>query len=127
MATKAVKKKIRKNIPKGRFYIYSSYNNIIVAFTDPKGNVLVQSSAGANGFKGPKKSTPYAAQVSTKTAAEKVKLFGLETVDVYVKGVGAGREQAIRALQSNGIDISSIKDVTPIPHGGCRQKKARRV
>ena len=121
------KKKVRKSVVAGKAYIQSTYNNTLISFTDVNGNVLAWSSAGANGFKGPKKSTPYAASVACGSAAEKAKTHGMQEVDVYVKGVGTGREQAIRSIQTAGIVIKSIRDVTPLPHGGCRQKKLRRV
>lgn len=121
------KKKIKKVIKKGQAYIKATYNNTIITITDPQGNTLAWSSAGVNGFKGPKKATPYAAGVIVRNVAEKVKEMGLTEVDVFVKGVGAGREASIRALHGNGIAIGSIKDMTPIPHNGCRAKKPRRV
>jgi len=121
------KKKVKKTVKKGQAHIQATYNNTIVSLTDPQGNVLGWSSAGLNGFKGAKKATPYAAGIVVKVAAEKVKDYGLSEVEVFVKGVGAGREAAIRALHANGLAISSIKDMTPIPHNGCRPKKPRRV
>lgn len=121
------KKKVRKSVSSGRVCIQATYNNTIITFTDEKGDVLSWSSAGANGFKGPKKSTPYAASVACTAAADKAKAFGLQEVDVFVKGVGTGREMAIRSIQSSGIAIKSIRDVTPVPHGGCRPRKARRI
>lgn len=121
------KKKAKKFVTKGRAYILSTYNNTIVTLTDETGNALASSSAGQMGFKGPKKATPYAAGVIVKNAVEKVKDFGLKTVDVFVKGVGSGREAAVRALYANGLNITGIKDQTPIPHNGPRQKKVRRV
>jgi len=124
---KSSKKKVKKSVKKGQAYIQATYNNTIVSITDEQGNVLAWSSAGVNGFKGPKKATPYAAGVIVRNAAEKVKDMGLQTVDVFVKGVGAGREAAIRALHANGLTVGSIKDLTPIPHNGCRPKKPRRV
>ena len=127
MVKKQSKKKVKKNIKKGQAYIQATYNNTIVTVTDPQGNTLAWSSAGVNGFKGPKKATPYAAGVIVRNVAEKVKEFGIEEVEAFVKGVGAGREAAVRALHGNGIKVSSIKDMTPIPHGGCRPKKTRRV
>lgn len=117
----------RRSLQEGRVYIQASFNNTIVTITDPKGEVIAWSSAGTNGFKGAKKATPYAAQVSTEAAVTKAKVFGLEKVKVFIKGVGAGREQAIRGLHSAGIDILSITDLTPIAHNGCRRKKPRRV
>ncbi len=121
------KKKTEKVIPSGRVYIKATYNNTMVTITDPNGNVLAWSSAGLKGFKGPKKSTPYAASVIIKDAAEKVQPFGMKEVSVFAKGIGAGRDAAIRALYANGLNISSIKDITPIPHNGCRPPKVRRV
>lgn len=121
------KKKVKKNVKKGQAHIQATYNNTIVSLTDAQGNVLSWSSAGMNGFKGPKKATPYAAGIIVRSAVEKTKDFGLQEVDVFVKGVGAGREAAVRALHANGLTISSIKDMTPIPHNGCRPKKTRRV
>ena len=121
------KKKEKKVITNGRAYIQATYNNTIVTLTDQQGNVLSWSSAGLNGFKGPKKATPYAAGKIVKDAVEKVKDYGLKTVGVFVKGVGSGREAAVRALHANGLIVSFIKDITPIPHNGCRAKKVRRV
>jgi len=121
------KKKTIRQIAHGRAYIQATYNNTIVTLTDLNGNVLAWSSAGQNGFKGPKKSTPYAASIIVKNAVEKSKIYGLKNVNVFVKGVGSGRESAIRALNTHGINILSIKDITPIPHNGCRQRKPRRV
>jgi small subunit ribosomal protein S11 len=121
------KKKIKKKVSRGQAHVQATYNNTIITLTDQSGNVLAWSSAGVNGFKGPKKATPYAAGIIVKNAVEKVKDCGLQEVDVFVKGVGAGREAAVRALHANGIVVSSIKDVTPIPHNGCRPKKVRRV
>ncbi len=122
------KKKAKKRIcTDGRAYIQASYNNTIVTLTEDGGNVLSWSSSGSNGFKGARKSTPYAAQVSAENAAEKAKVYGLERVHVYVKGVGSGRDQAIRGLVAAGLDLLSIKDITPVPHNGCRKKKSRRV
>jgi len=125
---KTVKKKAKKRIvPEGKAYIQASFNNTIITITDPEGNVLSWSSAGANGFKGPKKATPYAAQTSSEKAVEKAKAYGLERVEVFVKGAGNGREQAIRGLHTGGLNIESITDITAIPHNGCRPKKSRRV
>ena len=117
----------RKNIEKGAAHIHSSFNNTIVTITDVKGNVISWASAGGLGFKGSRKSTPFAAGEVAETAAKAAMEHGLKTVEVYVKGPGAGREAAIRALQSAGLELSSIKDVTPIPHNGCRPPKRRRV
>ena len=126
---KAVKKSKtkRRNVQMGNAYVQASYNNTIVTLTDQNGGVLAWSSSGSSGFKGARKSTPYAAQVSAENAVEKAKVYGLERVHVYIKGVGSGREQAVRGLVSSGLDIISINDVTPIPHNGCRKKKGRRV
>lgn len=121
------KKKIKRQVSVGRAYIQATYNNTLLTLTDTAGNTLVQSSAGEAGFKGPKKSTPYAAGVIVEKAVQKVAPYGLKEVSVYVKGVGGGREAAIRALNANGINVTSIKDVTPIPHNGPRPKKPRRV
>ncbi len=124
---KTVTKRNRKNIEKGEAHIHSSFNNTIVNISDVAGNTISWSSAGALGFKGSRKSTPYAAGEVAETAAKKAMEHGLKTVDVFVKGPGAGREAAIRSLQTAGLEISSIKDVTPIPHNGCRPPKRRRV
>ncbi len=117
----------RRIVTEGRVYIQASFNNTIITVTDPKGEVIAQSSAGANGFKGPKKATPYAAQVSAENAITKAKVYGLEKVMVFVKGAGSGREQAIRGLQAGGVNIETITDVTPVAHNGCRPRKSRRV
>lgn len=120
-------KKTRAQISQGKAYIQATYNNTIVTLTDMNGNVLAWSSAGVNGFKGPKKATPYAASVIVKDACEKVADCGLKDVNVYITGVGQGREGALRALNANGLNVLSIKDVTPIPHNGCRPPRPRRV
>jgi small subunit ribosomal protein S11 len=117
----------RKQVPRGRAYIHSTFNNTIVTITDPSGNVLAWSSAGAAGFKGSRKSTPYAAGMAAETAARKAMEHGVRQVDVFVKGPGSGREAAIRSLQAAGLLINSITDITPIPHNGCRPPKRRRV
>ncbi|PIS05047.1 MAG: 30S ribosomal protein S11 [Candidatus Buchananbacteria bacterium CG10_big_fil_rev_8_21_14_0_10_42_9] len=127
VAYKTKKKKVAKNVPTGRAYVQASYNNTLITFTDNSGDAIAASSAGQCGFKGPKKSTPYAAGVIVKNACEKAKAKGLKEVFVFVKGVGSGREAAIRAINANGINISGIKDITPIPHNGPRAKKPRRV
>ena len=114
-------------IPAGRAYIQSSFNNTIVTLTDPEGNVLAWGSSGTSGFKGSRKGTPYAAQLAAQDAVKKVQNYGLRQVDVFIKGPGSGREAAIRALQGAGLSVTSIKDVTPIPHNGCRPPKRRRV
>jgi small subunit ribosomal protein S11 len=122
-----VRKKKKRLVPRGRAYVQATYNNTIVTLTDLKGDVIAWSSAGKNGFKGPKKSTPYAAGIISRAAVEKARDYGLKEVDVFVKGVGSGREAAVRALHANGLEVLAIKDMTPIPHNGCRPKKARRV
>lgn len=124
---KAKKKAKKRLVPEGKAYVQASFNNTIITITDPKGEVLSWSSAGSNGFKGPKKATPYAAQVSAENAATKAKVYGIEKAWVYVKGAGTGREQAIRGLQNGGIYIEGITDVTAVPHNGCRSRKSRRV
>lgn len=121
------KKKVVRHVPIGRAYIQATYNNTIVTLTDQNGNVLSWSSSGGCGFKGPKKATPYAAGIVVKNAADKVIDYGLKELSVFVKGVGSGREAAVRALNANGFNILGIKDTTPIPHNGCRQPKPRRV
>jgi small subunit ribosomal protein S11 len=129
MATKekAKKKKLAKGITSGIAHIQASFNNTIITITDKEGNVLVWSTPGIVGYGGSKKATPFAAQIAAADAARKAKEVGLKEVDVYVKGPGFGRESAIRALQAAGLTITSIKDITPIPHNGCRPKKKRRV
>ena len=117
----------RKNIPVGRAYIQSTFNNTVITLTDPNGNVIAWASAGTVGFKGSRKSTPYAAQVAADRAAKRGMEHGLRQVEVYVRGPGSGREAAIRSLQGAGIQVMSIRDVTPIPHNGCRPPKRRRV
>jgi small subunit ribosomal protein S11 len=121
------KKKLKKKVRRGQAHVLASYNNTIVTLTDQTGNVLAWSSAGHVGFKGPKKSTPYAASQIVKDVIDKVKEVGLEEVEVFVKGVGSGREGAIRALHANGLNVLSIKDMTPLPHNGCRPPRPRRV
>jgi small subunit ribosomal protein S11 len=121
------KKKEKKNIPTGVVHIQSTFNNTIVTITDPAGNVVAWSSAGVQGFKGSRKSTPFAAGQTAEDAANKAKEQGMRSVDVFVKGPGAGRESALRALQAAGFTVLSIKDVTPVPHNGCRAPKRRRV
>ena len=121
------KRRERKNIEKGSAHIRSSFNNTIVTITDTNGNALSWASAGEMGFRGSRKSTPYAAQTAAETAAKAAMEHGLKTVEVFVKGPGQGRESAIRALQTAGLEIVSIKDVTPIPHNGCRPPTRRRV
>ncbi len=124
--TKA-KKRERKSIPAGRAYIQATFNNTLVTLTDPEGNVIAWASSGTAGFKGSRKGTPYAAQLAAKNAARKAMEHGLRQVEVYVKGPGGGREAAIRSLQSAGLYITSIRDVTAVPHNGCRPPKRRRV
>ena len=121
------KRKKKRNLTKGRIYILSTYNNTIINITDPAGNTVAQGSAGQYGFKGPKKSTPYAAGVVLKETIEKVKDTGLKEVSVFVKGIGSGRDGALRAISGAGMMITDIKDITPMPHNGCRPKKPRRV
>ncbi|HEX6123327.1 MAG TPA: 30S ribosomal protein S11 [Ktedonobacterales bacterium] len=117
----------RKSVPRGQAHIKATFNNTVVTITDPNGNVLSWMTAGASNFKGSRKSTPYAAQVTAETAARKAAEHGVRQVEVYVRGPGAGREAAIRALQASGLQVVSITDVTPIPHNGCRPPKRRRV
>ncbi len=121
------RKKVKKNIDRGQAHIQATFNNTIVTLTDTNGNAISWSSAGALGFKGSRKSTPFAAQMCAEAAAKSAMEHGLKTVEVFVKGPGSGREAAIRALQAAGLEISSIQDVTPIPHNGCRPPKRRRV
>jgi len=121
------RKKEKKSIPSGIVHIQSTFNNTIVTITDPAGNVVSWSSAGVQGFKGSRKSTPFAAQLAAEDAAKKAMEHGMRSVEVYVKGPGAGRESALRSLQAVGVNGVMIKDVTPMPHNGCRQPKRRRV
>jgi len=121
------KKKEKKNVTNGVVHIYSTFNNTIISITDPAGNVLGWSSAGVQGFKGSRKSTPFAAQLAAEDAAKKAMEHGMKNVEVFVKGPGPGRESALRSLQATGFNIIIIKDVTPIPHNGCRSPKRRRV
>ena len=121
------KRRERKSVPKGRAYIQSTFNNTLITLTDPEGNVIASGSAGTVGFKGARKGTAFAAQRAAETTARKGMDNGLRQVDVYIKGPGTGREAAIRSLQSAGIMVTSIRDVTPIPHNGCRPPKKRRV
>ncbi len=121
------KKKEKKNIPNGIAHIQSTFNNTIITLTDTAGNVVAWSTAGAMGFKGSKKSTPFAAQMAAEEAGKKAMNHGMKVIDIYVKGPGPGRESALRALQSIGFSIKLIKDITPIPHNGCRPPKRRRV
>ena len=126
-AKKVTKKRIKKNVERGQAHIQSSFNNTIVTLTDAQGNALSWASAGGLGFRGSRKSTPYAAQMAAETATKAALVHGLKSVDVMVKGPGSGREAAIRALQACGLEVTSIKDVTPVPHNGCRPPKRRRV
>jgi len=121
------KRRERKSIPVGRAYIQSTFNNTIVTITDPQGNVISWGSSGTAGFKGSRKGTPYAAQLAARDAARKGRENGLQKVEVYVKGPGSGREAAIRSLQASGLEVTSIRDVTSVPHNGCRPPKRRRV
>ncbi|MDA8226122.1 30S ribosomal protein S11 [Geobacter benzoatilyticus] len=121
------KKKEKKNIPNGVAHIQATFNNTIITITDPAGNVVAWSSAGGKGFKGSRKSTPFAAQIAAEDCARKAQDHGMRSVEVYVKGPGSGRESALRALQAAGFHVNFIRDVTPIPHNGCRPPKRRRV
>ena len=121
------KKRERKNVERGQAHIQSTFNNTLLTLTDMDGNALSWSSAGSNGFRGSRKSTPFAAQSAAEVAAKAAMEHGLKTVEVYVKGPGSGREAAIRALQTAGLNVTMIKDITPIPHNGCRPPKKRRV
>lgn len=120
-------KKVKKHVPYGIAHVQTTFNNTIITITDQSGNVVAWASAGSCGFKGSRKGTPYAAQVAAETAAKRAAEMGMKQIDVYVKGPGAGRETAIRALQAAGLEINIIKDVTPVPHNGCRPPKRRRV
>ncbi len=126
-AAAAKKKKVKRNVPVGIAHVHATFNNTIVTITDPAGNVIASSSSGANGFKGSRKSTPFAAQVAGDTAARKAKEAGVRTVSVQIKGPGSGRESALRALHLAGLQVTIIKDITPVPHNGCRARKSRRV
>ncbi len=123
----AKKKKVKRNVPVGIAHVHATFNNTIVTITDPAGNVIASSSSGANGFKGSRKSTPFAAQVAGDNAARKAKEAGVRTVSVRIKGPGSGRESALRALHLAGLQVTLIKDITPVPHNGCRARKSRRV
>jgi len=124
---KTKKKKNLRQVPRGNAYISASFNNTIVTVTDPNGNTLGWASSGMAGFKGPKKATPYAASMVVKNLMDRIAPYGVKEVSVFIKGIGAGREGAIRALHANGLSVISINDVTPIPHNGCRPPKRRRV
>lgn len=129
MAEKKVikKKKVIKSVPHGHAYIQATFNNTIVSITDANGDVIGWASAGGAGFKGPKKSTPYAASMVVKKVMDMIKDYGVKEVNVFVKGIGGGREGAIRAFNTNGVQVLSVKDITPVPHNGCRPPKRRRV
>jgi small subunit ribosomal protein S11 len=124
---KGGKRKEKKNVPYGIAHIHATFNNTIITITDPTGNVLAWSSTGCNNFKGSRKGTPFAAQIAAQAAATSAKEHGVRQVEVRVKGPGSGRESSIRALQAGGLEVKSIKDVTPVPHNGCRAPKRRRV
>jgi small subunit ribosomal protein S11 len=124
---KVVKKKVKRNVPQGNCYVQAGFGNVIVTFTDPAGGAISWTSAGMLGFKGSRKGTPFAAQMAAEDAGKKAMECGLRAVDVYLKGPGAGREPAIRALAAIGLRVLSLKDVTPVPHNGCRPPKRRRI
>ena len=126
-APKKVRRKEKKNVAHGHAHIKSTFNNTIVSITDPSGNVISWASAGHVGFKGSRKSTPFAAQMAAESAARRAQEHGMRKVDVFVKGPGSGRETAVRSIQNTGIEVTGIKDVTPVPHNGCRPPKRRRV
>lgn len=121
------KKKAQKSVPRGRIYVRSSFNNTMITGTDATGGVLAWVSAGSLNFAGARKSTPYAAQTAMRDLIERLKVFGMSQADVFVSGVGAGREQAVRAISGSGISVTGIKDITPVPHNGVRQRKPRKV
>ena len=125
--SKTSRKKVRKTVPLAHAYITATFNNTMITITDPEGNTLGWMTAGASGFKGSRKSTPYAATLTAEKVVEKVAPYGVEKVKVFVKGVGTGREQAIRGLHVAGLELEAIYDTTPLPHNGCRKKKARRI
>ena len=124
---RVIKKREKKNIPAGLVFIQATFNNTIITFTDPRGNAVSWGSAGQSGFKGSRKSTPFAAQVAAENAARKAMDNGMRTVGIYVSGPGSGRESAMRAINSVGMNVAFIRDITPIPHNGCRPPKRRRV
>ena len=124
---KVAKKKVKKNVPHGRCYVSAGFGNTLVTITDPGGNTVAWSSAGHLGFKGSRKGTPFGAQVTAEDAAKKAMEQGVRSIDLFLKGPGAGREPAIRAIAASGLKINSMKDVTPIPHNGCRPPKRRRI
>jgi small subunit ribosomal protein S11 len=126
-AARRAKRRERKSIPRGRAYIKSTFNNTLVTLTDPNGNVVSWASSGGSGFKGSRKGTPFAAQLAGENAARRDMEHGMQQVEVYVRGAGSGREAAIRSLQAAGLTVTAIRDVTPIPHNGCRPPKRRRV
>lgn len=126
-SSKTNRKKVRRSVPLGHAHVTATFNNTMISITDPEGNLLGWSSAGSNGFKGTRKSTPYAATVTAEKVAEKVAPYGVQKVKVFVKGVGSGREQAVRGLYAAGLELEAIYDRTPMPHNGCRKRKARRV
>ena len=127
VAKKTTNKRVKKNVEHGQVHVQASFNNTIVTITDAQGNALSWASAGGLGFRGSRKSTPYAAQMAAETAVKAALVHGLKSVDVFVKGPGSGREAAIRAIDANGVQVLTIKDVTPVPHNGCRPPKRRRV
>ena len=127
VAKKTTKKRVKKIVEHGQVHVQASFNNTIVTITDAQGNALSWASAGGLGFRGSRKSTPYAAQMAAETAVKAALVHGLKSVDVFVKGPGSGREAAIRAIDANGVQVLTIKDVTPVPHNGCRPPKRRRV
>ena len=126
-ASKTRRKKTKRSLPKGTVHVQATFNNTIVSITDDGGNVVTWKSSGSAGFKGSRKSTPYAAQIAAEKAIEQAKDLGLTKVDVIIKGIGSGRESAVRALMASGVSINSIKDITGIPHNVCRPRKARRI
>ena len=126
-ASKTRRKKTKRSLPKGTVHVQATFNNTIVSITDDGGNVVTWKSSGSAGFKGSRKSTPYAAQIAAEKAIEQAKDLGLTKVDVIIKGIGSGRESAVRALMASGVSINSIKDITGSPHNGCRPRKARRI
>ena len=129
MAEKVTKsrKRVRKIVPLAHAYVTATYNNTMITIAEPNGNVLAWASAGASGFKGTRKSTPYAATITAEKIVEKIAPYGVERLKIFVKGVGTGREQAIRGLHAAGLELEAIFDITPVPHNGCRRRRARRV
>lgn len=125
--TKKKKRRYKKHVPVGHVYVKATFNNTIVTITDPQGNVLAAASAGTLGYTGTKKSTPYVAGLAAGQAATKAKNYGMTEVHVFIRGIGSGRESSVRALAASGLSVTAIKDITPVPHGGCRRKKVRRV